>query len=465
MAGNAREAKTKSEVIADFITGFDLDGAPVELIGIAETAFIDTIGVMLAGSREPAARKVADMIAAEGAAPAAHVVGRGLRSSTQNAALANGTATQALDYDLSFMIGQSTAALIPALLPLAETTDAAPRDLIAAFIIGTEVCGALARCFPTLSSEAGWHGTGVLGTIGGAAACAALTRQPGDLIPSIIGISASMASSVSTNFGTMTKPLHGGLAARNAIAAVSLGGAGFTANSGALEGQDGFFSSFAQEHAWNTDGFDSLGHEFALLDPGYKIKAFACGGLLHCGIEAALKLRDREKPAIDDISRIVIGVGPHAKKRAIDRYPWSEDSSRFCINYLVAYALIHGAPMVEAFTEAGYGDGAVRGLAERCETVLDDEFASLTGSVYSPGRVTIEMADGTHLEEAVYKPAGTRTTPLSATKIREKFDACATPVIGADRAAALYTTLSALAAQGSLRDLWPMIAPGESGSG
>jgi 2-methylcitrate dehydratase PrpD len=425
MEGNAGEAKSKSEVIADFITGFDLDAAPQELIGIAETAFVDTIGVMLAGSREPAARKVTEMIAAEGAAPAACVVGRGLRTSTQVAA------------------GRS------------HRCGAARPDRR----LHHRYRGLRRPCqmFPDTVERwrLAWHGRARHHLRGGRM-CRPDPPAGGPDPPH-----------------HRHQRLHGVKRQHQfrdhdqtaSWRAGRLGGAGFTANSGALEGPDGFFSSFAQGLAWNTDGFDSLGHEFALLDPGYKIKPFACGGLLHCGIEAALKLRDREKPVIGDISRIVIGVGPHAKKRAIDRYPWSEDSSRFCINYLVAYALIHGAPMVEAFTEVGYGDGAVRGLAERCETVLDDEFASLTGSVYSPGRVTIEMADGSHLEDAVYKPTGTRTTPLGETKIREKFDACATPVIGADRAAALYTTLSALSGQASLRDLWPMIAPGDGGSG
>ena len=89
------EAITKSARVAQFIAEFDLAKAPDELVTVAETAFLDTVGVMLAGSREPAARIVCDMAAAEGAAPAATIVGRSARTSPQNAALANGTAAQA----------------------------------------------------------------------------------------------------------------------------------------------------------------------------------------------------------------------------------------------------------------------------------------------------------------------------------------------------------------------------------
>ncbi len=452
---------TISEDIAGFITDFDLGQAPDAVIELSQTAFADTIGVMLAGSCEPAARIVCEMAAAEGAAPAATVVGSGLRTSAANAALVNGTATQALDYDLSFMIGQSTAALIPALLPVAECGDAAPKDLIASFVVGVEVCARMAKCFPTLSSEGGWHGAGVLGTVAAAASLAKLTNQPAPVIPAIIGISASMASGVSANFGTMTKPLHAGLAARNAVTALSLGATGFTGSAQALEGGHGFFSSLAQGLAWDTDAFDDLGQRFYLIDPGYKIKPFACGGLLHCSIEAALELRGQAQARIGDISHIKIGVSQHAKNRAIDRYPWSEDSSRFSLTYLVASALIHGAPMLTAFREEAFADGRVRALSDLCEIVLDDEFASLTGSGYSPGRVTISFGDGEALEHAVYIPTGARETPMAADQIKQKFTTCATSALSDGGAARLYDYLLGLNGQTTLADLWPMIAAAE----
>jgi 2-methylcitrate dehydratase PrpD len=463
MTTTENSTKTLSERIADFVVGFDLDRAPEPLVGIAETAFVDTVGVMLAGSHEPAARKVAEVVAAQGAVPKTTVIGRQLRSSPEGAALANGTATQALDYDLSFMIGQSSAALIPALLPLAETNGARPRDLIAAFVVGIEVCGTLAKCFPTLSSEGGWHGSGVIGTIGAAVALARLTRMPVDAIPRTIGIAASMASAVSVNFGTMTKPLHAGLAARNGMMALFLGQTGFTGSTESLEGNHGFFPCFAQGLRWTTEPFEDLARTYRLIDPGYKIKPFACGGLMHCSIEAALAIRDEHHPAINDISRIRMGVSPHAHDRAIDAYPWSEDSSRFSLRYMVAYALVHGALPLSAFTEAGYDDDRVRALSQRCETVVDDEFKSLTGSGYSPGRVTMFMADGTQREKVVYIPTGTRETPMSAEKVREKFLSCATRAISKDAALRLHDYLAGFSKQEALDDLWPMLAADDGG--
>jgi len=461
MANSGFDARSKSQRVAAFIVDFDLADAPGGLIDMAETAFLDTVGVMLAGSREPAAEIVCDVIEAEGAAPAASIVGRSARTSPQNAALANGIAAQALDYDLSFMSGQSAAAIIPGLLPLAETIDARPDDLMSSFIVGAEVCARLVRSFPTLSSEGGWHGAGIIGTITAAAAFAKLTKAPAQQIPAIIGIAASMASGLGENFGTMTKPLHPGLASRSAMMAVFLGARGFTASATAIEGSQGFLPVFARGLHWDSAPFDDLGDTFNLLDPGYKIKPFPCGGLLHTAIEAALHLRDDAQSRIDRIARIRVGATKHAADRAIDSYPWSEDSARFSLKYLIATALIHGPPLIEAFSEEAMADEKVRALAESVEAVVDDQFAGVTGSGYSPARVTIVFEDGEKLEEVVTHASGSKEAPMSEDAIRQKFFSCATRAVADGTASEIYSYFRNFRDRENLADLWPLLTAGD----
>src|SRR5215510_6998170 len=132
-------AKPISRLLAEFIAGFELKNAPPEVIDRARVAFIDTMGVMLAGSREEVAHLAVEMVKLEGATPTASVVGQSLRTSPQLAALANGVAAHAMDYDFTFLSGQSISPVIPALLPLAESTGASPADCVAAFIVGAEV--------------------------------------------------------------------------------------------------------------------------------------------------------------------------------------------------------------------------------------------------------------------------------------------------------------------------------------
>src|SRR5262245_46206569 len=133
---------------------------------------------MLGGSQHHPADIVCDMIKLEGSEPAATIVGRSLRASPQLAALANGVSAHTMDYDLTYLSGQSIAGLIPAILPVAETTGASPPEILSAFIIGAEVCGRMFRSAPAMFRLANRHSTGTIGTMAVAAASPRLLKSP-----------------------------------------------------------------------------------------------------------------------------------------------------------------------------------------------------------------------------------------------------------------------------------------------
>ena len=342
-AGEAAAGTKPTARVADFIAGFELKHAPALAIERARTAFIDTVGVMLAGSRSEPAGIVLELVRAEGAKPAVSIVGQSLRASPQLAALANGVASHALDFDFTYMQGQLVAPIIPALLPLAESTGATPAQTLAAFIVGFEVASRLSRANPNHNGGGAWHATGTIGTIGAAAACARLLSLPAATLPDVLGISVSMAAGVNANYGTMTKPLHVGQGARNAILAALLGGRGFTANPAAIEGRGGFAHTFARGLEWRPDAFDDLGTSFDLAERGFRPKRYPCGGVIHTGIDAALKLREELGPRVADISAIKAGISKYAANRASEQYPASTEAAKFNLQYVVAYALANGA--------------------------------------------------------------------------------------------------------------------------
>ena len=126
-AAPAQAGRKLSDAIADFVVGFDLARMPPLGIERARLAFIDTMAVMLAGSREQGSSIVCEMVRQEGAAPKVSVIGQSFRTSPQLAALANGVAAHIMDYDFSSLLGQPTSPIIPALLPLAESRTARAR--------------------------------------------------------------------------------------------------------------------------------------------------------------------------------------------------------------------------------------------------------------------------------------------------------------------------------------------------
>ena len=452
------DAKTISQVVADYIAGFDLKSAPPVAIDRARIAFIDTIGVMLAGSHEEVSHLAVEMVRDEASAPQATIVGQSFRASPQLAALANGVASHAMDYDLTYISGQAAAAIVPAILPLAETLGATPAEAIAAYIVGAEVAGRLARANFRASSVGGWHTTGTVGAVAAAAAAARLLKVPVAAIPDVLGISASLASGISGNFATMTKPLHCGHAARNGVAAALLGRRGFTASPIAFEAPSGYFNTFGRGLDVSLEPFKDLGARYDLVSARFDLKAFPCGGLTHTSIEASLDLRSKLAGRLSDIKSIHCSVTRNAGQRAGTQYPATVENAKFSVAYLVPYSLIHGAPKIAAFTEKALQDERVKALAKTVTASVDPALGP--GTDGSPAIIRITLASGEVLEQRKDVASGSTRNPMTTAQIEEKFIDCATQIMSADAASQVYAFLDTLPARPSLGPLWPMLRKG-----
>jgi 2-methylcitrate dehydratase PrpD len=457
-AATGEQAKRLGRVIAEYVVGFDLKDAPPEVIDRARVAFTDTLGVMLAGCRQDVSRILCDMVRLEGSAPSASIVGQSLRASPQLAALANGVAAHAMDYDLTFVAGQAASAVIPAVLPVAEVTGATPAETMAATIIGYEIAARVGRSNFLASSVGGWHTVGTVGVIAAAAACARLMKAPVEQIPDIIGISASMASGLSVNFGSMTKPLHSGHAARDGVMAALLGARGFTSNPNALEGHSGYFEDFGRGLEVSYDPFKDLGRRYDLIALGYDLKAYPCGGLAHTSIEAALALRARLAARLADITSIHCSVTRNAGQRAGIQYPQSIENAKFSLSYMVAYSLVHGAPMIAAFTEEAIRDERVKALARTVSATVDPALGP--GTRESPAILKVTLADGETFEQRVDHQTGSIKNPMTQAQIENKFRDCAAQSVNADVAGKILAVLNALPARPSFDDFWPLIRLG-----
>src|SRR5262245_26509399 len=449
------DAKKISQVVADYIAGFDLKTAPPAAVERARIAFIDTIGVMLAGSHEEVAHIMVEMVKAEASAPQATVVGSALRTTPQLAALANGVASHAMDYDLSYISGQAIGAVVPAILPLAEVTGATPAEMVAAYIIGAEVGGRVTRANFKASSVGGWHTTGTVGAVAAAAAAARLLKVPAAAIPDVLGISTSLASGITANFGTMTKPLHAGNAARNGVAAALLGKQGFTASASAFEAPSGYFNTFGRGLDASLEPFKDLGQRYDLVSARFDIKAYPCGGLFHTSIEAALELRERIIGRLSDIKAIHCYVTRNAGQRAGTQYPTTVEAAKFSAAYLIPYALIHGAPRIAAFTEKALADERVRALGSTVTASVDPDLGP--GTDGSPARIRITLADGQVLEQRKDFSTGSTRNPMTQAQIEEKFADCAAQAVNQENARKILAILNALPAGESLTALWPLL--------
>ena len=309
--------------IARFVAETKYDKIPAKALETAKTAVMDCLGVALAGSKEECAKICAEIARQESAKEEATVIGQGFKSSALHAALANGTAAHAMDFDHSFtLMGQPTAPIIPSLISLGDALGASGRRILEAYVAGYEVAAKL--CYSLRESpHDGWHAPPTVGSFGAAAACAKLLGLDAPQVEMALGIAASMASGIVANFGTMTKPLHVALGARNGVLAAKLAQSGYTANSKAIEGGFGFYKNFHPSAPIHDEPLEELGKSYALLTDGIRIKPYPCGGLTHQAIDAVLDFRAQHRLTADIVQSINVDVTKHTFERIIFRVPQS----------------------------------------------------------------------------------------------------------------------------------------------
>ena len=443
-----------ADKISAFVTGNDFDKLPPDVVAAAKAAFLDCIGVALAGSEEESARICRALARQESRAAEATVIGQGFRTSATLAALCNGTSAHALDFDHSYLMGQPTAGLIPAVLTMGEATEASGRDVLAAYVAGFEVVSRLARSMPQLSTHGHWHATSSIGAVGAAACCARLAGLDAAGTRNALGIAASMASGMVWNFATMTKPLHSGLAAQNGVLAARLAGQGFTSSPAALEDGKGLLDCFGRGLDCDAAPFESLGRTFDLAGIGISVKPYPCGGLTHAAVDAVLELR-QEGLRPDQVDSMRVGVTSQVFDRIMNALPANGIESKFSMPYILARALVDGGLVLDTFTDEAAADPVVRRIAETIVMELDTGLVE-TADGARPADVTVRLKDGGELRRRVDHSRGRPEKPLTPAELRQKFDTCAARALDPERVgqvAELIDGLEGLESIGGLCEL------------
>ncbi len=410
--------------IAKFAADLKYESLPAKALTAAKVAVRDCLGVALAGSREEDARICAEIARQENAKQETGVIGRGFKTSALGAALANGTAAHALDFDHSFTImGQPTAPIIPAIFALAEALGASGPRALEAYVVGYEVTAKLAHALRD-SAHDGWHAPSTIGSFGAAAACTKLLGLNPPKVEMALGIAASMASGLVANFGTMTKPLHVGLGARNGVLAAKLAAAGYTANGKAIESGFGFYRVFHPGAPIDDQPIDELGRSFALLSDGLRIKPYPCGGLTHQVIDTVLDFRAKHGLSAEAIDSIDVDVVKHTFDRIVFLVPQNGIQGKFCMPYLVARAIIDGKIGLDSFTDSAVKDPNVLKLAARVRMNLDENLKK-ADRAGRPCRVTIRLKNGQTLAREAQHAKGGPEYPMTEDELKAKFLDCA----------------------------------------
>ena len=441
-----RERELAATKLAELTIGSQPGG---QQRAVAHTALIDTVAVALAAAEEPVVTMTrAGLQRLGGTSPdrCTDWTGGG-QTAAGDAAVLNGTAAHALDYDdvWDAVRGHPSAVLMPALMAAAELAEASGADLFDAYAVALDVGAALAAVVDLQAHYVkGWHATSTIGVMAATAGAARLLGSNPRQVAHAIGIAASSAAGTRQNFGSMTKPLHAGLAARSALTAAVLAAEGVTADAEALDGPMGFFHLYGGDvDAGVVDaaltGSDDMG------TASLSIKRYPCCYNVHRAVEAAITLHLHEM-APDQIDAVDITVEPTGTAPLLTRPPVDGLEGKFSGEYCVAAALVDGHIDLGSFTDEAVERPVVRSLAGRVGLREADQPPTGPPS-WQDGYavVQIRLVDGTVLEERIDAPTGHGTRPLTGSQLRGKFDECLSWA-GLDSVAdQLYAALDAVA--------------------
>lgn len=425
--------------ISAFVSSLTYEDIPAEARETIRRAFLDTVGVILAGAESNAGAIAYDVDEVDPPAnDALRILGLSNQGSAMDRALRVGTASHALDYDdLSWAIdGHPSVTLVPPLLSVLPDVAASGTELVTAYAAGFEVESALARPISPDHYEMGWHATATFGTFGATAAVASLLDLDEDETRNALTIAASMPAGLKRNFGSMTKPLHAGLCARSGVTAASLASKGFTADATAVSGEDGFWDLYSPTE---REAFDLQPEEWSLLQSGIDIKYYPACYFTHTSIAATQTLTAEHDIAPTDIERIRVRASRGARDALQHSDPTTGLEAKFSMEYSVAAAAVRDSVGLRSYEDERIDDPDVQSVRERVDFTVDEDLPYDSHEAI----VRIDTVEGS-VERHQRNPPGTHENPLTDDELRAKFDECATRTVSERAAEALASVLLTL---------------------
>lgn len=385
----------------------------------------DLGSVAVLGSRAETTVRVAHYVESLGVTGPSAVLGTDRRVDPVSAALLNGAAAQAYDFDdiAPACVSHVSSIMVPALLALAH--DAEPELLLHGYVRGLGVIGRLAESFTHEVYDRGIQPTHTTGPIGATTALIhALGLTPDEALAAF-GLLATQLIGLRSHTGTGYKPVQAGVAASAAVRSVLLARAGVTAGDDALDIVMALIGIRPEELA-------ALTRSETLVPVALATKWYPTCGAAHTSIEAAIELRSRLGDAAEHrAAHLRVTVPPRVMEALEFHRPTTPDEARFSMEYCVATAWQTGAVTPADFATPAIERDEVAEMMGRVEVVLDDALTPPPTWSGFPSIVEARSDAGDLLGHArVERPAGYPERPLSAEQRRSKFVACVEPVLG-----------------------------------
>lgn len=445
--------------VAKFIVRTELSEIPAQVIKKGKKCILDALGCGLYGKEFEATKIVSQLAREWGGRPEASIIGERTKVPSAVAALINGVAIHVGDYDDSSVLfrGHPTSVVLPPVLALCETELKSGRDLLLAYIVGLEVGGKLGKVMGWSHYEAGWHGTGTIGTIASAAASAKVLGLDEEETSHVLAIAASEASGIRENFGTMVKSFHAGQASAAGVLAALLAKKGYKGSLTAFEGNSGFrrvFSGESEMSRW----INEIGEPYALMDVGFK--RYPCCATIHPALDALEDLRKAHPFSWEDVEEVNCLFPPLILSILVYPEPHTGLEAKFSLQYCISTFLVHGRLDLSHFEKEAVSDPKVRKLMPRVKMAPSKDLESLmkAKNVLAPTDIELKLKKQT-LSKRILEAEGGPSSPLQMEEVKEKFRICAGRILNSEKVEKAIDLVSSLESLQQVRTLTETLAP------
>lgn len=394
------------------------------------------VGMLLAEMREQGGNEAATILAHKGKLPAA------------SAALVNGAASHALDFDdvNLAMPGHPSVAILPGLLALAEERGASGQEVLTAFVAGYELQCRIGRVIaPGHYDGLGFHSTATVGSFGAAAACAHLLGLDADASARALGIAGTQAAGLKSMFGTMCKPLHAGKASYHGLLAAKLAARGFTSRTDVLECPQGFARTHSPDFHPER-AFDAPPGDWYVVNNLFKYHA-SCY-MTHAAIDAARTLREQHGFAPADVEAIDVRLEEACDRICNIPAPVTGLEAKFSLRLTTAMGLAGvDTSRLASYSETVAGDPVLVGLRDKVSLNFQ------TGIPNTFSEVSLRLRDGRNISAQHDSGVPAADVAKQGARLEAKFIALVDSVLGADRAARLIESVRRFDALPDIRPL------------
>lgn len=450
--------------LGKFLSTVDFDDLPEETVMLASNAFTDTVAVMMSGVTEPIVQILHEELSANGSSKQARACFSDLWLSAPDAALLNSTAAHAQDFDDQALTGHPSAILVPAIVAEAETLGSSGKEMATAYVAGYEVWADLVGRSRDYHSK-GWHPTSIFGTIGAAAAVAALRRLPAERASTALALAASHASGLAVNFGTMTKPYHAGMSARNGLFSARLAAKGATASLSALEHERGFLTAISLDsETVDRTSPTRVGSEWQLPSHGLCVKRYPTCYFMHRSFDSTAKMLEGKSISADDVEQVVITMNRGQAAVLVNERPQTGNQARFSGHFAMAAAVILGKMGVEELRDEVVLRPEMQAFYPKVSFVTLDDYDTRDPAHATTERVEVRLKNGEMLDTGEIRTIrGHAFDPLSTDELWQKFRECTARTHSDEEAKLLFERTQSLPSLKSTSEL-PVVRGLFSGS-